>query len=242
MTKITTYILPHGAPAYGPPPYHMVEAKILMVNYPIDEAVAKSMISPPLEFVKGTMASIFIGDMLQIPHCGSFHEGGVIVRAKSRQFLAPYMPYLWTSTDEAMMVGREIYGMPKVLCDDDTLKWSGNQLIGRIRRRGQDVMSVEVNIENRIDPATLGLVDRRLAVRTLPDLCKPGYSRREVLHFDLGDYTIAEAWEGRASVNLFRTAFSNVHELQPPAGELRGYYLRASWTLDKVFVREVIEA
>lgn len=236
MTEPTAITVPHGSPAYGPPPYHMRLATTVMVQFEADPAAIQECMSPPLQYVEGTKVSVFIGDMEQIPHCGRFHEGGIIVRARHKDFEAPYMPYLWTSTDEAVLTGREMYGMPKVLCDEDTLHYVGNQVRGRVRRRGQDVMAVEVNIERQLDPAELGMVTQRLAVRTIPDLRKLGTAKREVLKFPLEDYKIHEVWEGRASMELFRTAFSNVHKLMPEAKSFRGFLIRSSWSLNSVEV------
>jgi len=240
MTENMPITVPHASPAYGPPPYYMRAANIVMVQFDVDPQAAQEAMSPPLQFVDGVKASVFIGDMEQLPHCGKFHEGGIIVRAKHKDIEAPYMPYLWTSTDEAVLTGREVYGMPKVLCDDDKLEWSGNQVRGRIKRRGQDVMAVELNIERLLDPEEIGMIKHRLSVRTIPDLKRPGMAIREVLNFPLENYQIHEAWEGRASMELFRTAFSNVHKLQPTAKNFRGYFIRSSWTLNSVEVIDVV--
>lgn len=240
MAKARPYTVPYGAPAYGPPPYHMQEGVILLVNYEVDAAAAAAAMSPPLTLNAGAGASVFIGDMLQLPHCGKFHEGGIVLTARHGAIEAPYTPYLWTSTDEAMMVGREVYGMPKVLCDDTPLRWSGNQVHGEIRRRGQPIMAMEVNIEDKIDPATVPLKKARLTVRVTPDPTGRTDGRREVLHLPLEGYRILEAWKGRAMVQMHATAFSRAHELRPASQDLTGFYLRVSWTLDRADILETI--
>ena len=45
------------------------------------------------------------------------------------------VPYIWTSTDTAMLAGRELYGMPKMMCDHDTLHKNANEIVGRLHRK-----------------------------------------------------------------------------------------------------------
>lgn len=228
------YTLPYASPLYGPPPYDMVEGKILIVTFDsANQAALKASVSPPAALAENSKTSLFIGDMLQIPHCGAFHECGVVVTARYKDVEAPYTPYLWTSTEEAMLVGREVYGMPKVLCDDDTpLRWSGNQIHGLVRRRGQELISMDFNIEERVDPATVPMKAARMTVRTLPDPTGKTTSRREVLHFVLKNFEIVEAWGGRAALRISPSIMSRVHELAPADPIVSGYYLRVKWRLD----------
>lgn len=228
------YTLPYASPLYGPPPYDMVEGKILMVTFDsANQDALKASVSPPAMLAENSRTSLFIGDMLQIPYCGAFHECGVVVTARYKDVEAPYTPYLWTSTEEAMLVGREVYGMPKVMCDDNTpLRWSGNQIHGLVRRRGQELISMDFNIEKRVDPATVPMTASRLTVRTLPDPTGKTTSRREVLHFVLQNFEIVEAWGGRAALRIYPSIMSRVHELAPADPIVTGYYLRVKWRLD----------
>jgi acetoacetate decarboxylase len=226
------FTLPYASPLYGPPPYDMVEGKVLMVTFDsANQQALSNAVSPPLKLASGSRTSLFIGDMLQIPHCGAFHECGVIVTARFGEVEAPYTPYLWTSTEEAMLTGREIYGMPKVLCDDIPLRWSGNQIHGKVSRRGQELISMDFNIEQRVDPASVPRRESRLTVRTIPDPTGKITSRREVLHFSLTNYEVVEAWSGRAALRIQPSIMSRVHELVPADPIVTGHYLRVKWRL-----------
>lgn len=243
-TSTAPYTLPYACPLYGPPPYDMVEGKILLVTFDsANQAALAASVSPPLTLAAGSKTSLFIGDMLQIPHCGAFHECGVVVTARHGEVEAPYTPYLWTSTEEAMLVGREVYGMPKVMCDDDTpLRWSGNQIHGLVRRRGQELIAMDFNIERQVDPANVPRKDSRLTVRTIPDPTGRTVSRREVLHFTLKSYEVVEAWAGRAALRISPSIMSRVHALAPADPIVEGYYLRVRWRLDTGTILAVEES
>jgi acetoacetate decarboxylase len=227
------YTLPYASPLYGAPPYDMIEGKILIVTFDsANQAALRASVSPPVALATNSRTSLFIGDMLQIPHCGAFHECGVVVTGSYKGIDAPYTPYLWTSTEEAMLVGREVYGMPKVMCDDTPLRWSGNQIHGLVRRRGQELISMDFNIERRAEPDSVPRNASRLTVRTIPDPTGKTTSRREVLHFTLENYEIVEAWEGRAALRIHPSVMSRVHELVPGDPIVDGYYLRVKWRLN----------
>lgn len=234
MTNLgVPYTLPYASPLYGQPPFDMVEGKILLVTFDSkNQDALRASVSPPVQLAKTSRTSLFIGDMLQLPHCGAFHECGVIVTGSYNGIEAPYTPYLWTSTEEAMLLGREVYGMPKVLCDDIPLRWSGNQIHGVVKRRGQELISMDFNIERRCDPATVPANASRLTVRTLPDPTGKTTSRREVLHFKLKNYEVVEAWEGRGALRIQPSIMSRVHELVPEDPIVSGHYLRVKWRLD----------
>jgi acetoacetate decarboxylase len=81
MIRPIPFTVPYASPIYGRPPYYMVEGRILIVSYEVDPDAAAASVSPPLNHVTGTQAALFIGDMLQLPHCGKFHECGVVLTA-----------------------------------------------------------------------------------------------------------------------------------------------------------------
>ncbi len=232
MNQKMHYTVPYASPAYGPPPYYMQEGRVILVTFDIDEATATEFVAPPLKWDAGTLVSAFIGDMLQIPYCGRFHEGGIVFSVTHCDVTAPYTPYLWTSTDEAMIVGREVYGMPKMLCDDDSqVEWSGNQVRGVVNRRGEEIMAINLNIEEKVDPAEVPRNDSRLSVRVIPDPSGGNKNRRQVLHFALDDFAVHDAWKGPATLRLPPHPQFRTHELMPDHAILTGYYLQVSWTL-----------
>ena len=234
-TKAGEFTTPHGSPVYGPPPYHMVAVEILLVDVEVDSAAAAASIPPPLEMVQEsptTRAQFFVGDMLQLPHIGRFHEGGILIPAAYGEAQAAVTPYLWTSTDESMLVGREVYGMPKLLCDDTPLSHEGNEVEGRIRRRGIDLLRINFRFARRVEPSSLTPHTARLSVRHFPDPISPNDRSRQVIHVPLTNYVISEAWSGPATVTMEESVSSSAHSLRP-LRIVNAYYLKGSWTLDR---------
>ena len=61
---------------------------------------------------------VFFTNNSQPPNSLSFREVGLIQEVRYGTETVQTMPYLWVSDDMAMLGGRELFGMPKLLMDD----------------------------------------------------------------------------------------------------------------------------
>ncbi len=229
--------VPYASPIFGRGPYHMLEARLLMVSWAVPRDVAAQFLPPPLTLPDGPIiAGAFIGDMHQLPSCGKFHEGGVMLPAAYGDSVGTYAAYLWTSADEAIFVGREVYGMPKVLCEDTPHVWNGNQINATVRRSGQEVMGLDLAVEAPVDPGEVMRDGPRLSVRFIPDPTGETGGRRQVLLFSTPDFAAKDAWRGTATLRLPPHAQSRACALLPEATHLTGYAVTASWVLDRATI------
>ena len=234
------YSAPYGSPAYGRPPYLMTDARMVRVTYEIDPVAAQAALPPELELI-GNTAMAFVGQMVQLPHVGKFHEGGISLRVRHGDTEGLIAAYLFTSTDASLLVGREIYGMTKLLCDDTPLRWAGNEIVGDLNRMGDKLFSIRLNVENVVPPETLPasptvkfMSTPRLGVRILPDPSLETTAVHEVIRAELTDTVLTEMYEGTATIEFGTSAFSRVSSLKPvEPGPLKGAYVRGTWGLGK---------
>jgi len=218
--------MPLSAPAYAGPPYLMSsESRAINVFYRTDPTALRREIPYPLEPDDDPMVRVMVGDMVQPPHSiAIYHEGVISVRVRFGDRRGWYTPYIWTHSDEAMLVGRELYGWPKLICDDGRLTFVGNQIFGEIRRRGELLVRVSFQVtspppgrrdvpeEERLKNILLG--SDLLQVRYFPSPEKNGRPLRQVVLIKLEDVQIAEIWGGNATVELFPSgAYPNLHRL-----------------------------
>jgi acetoacetate decarboxylase len=231
---------PYGSPIYGKPPYHMVDARMVRITYKIDPEAAQAALPPELELV-GDTAMAFVGEMTQLPYVGRFHEGGITLRVRHGETEGLIAIYLFTSTDASLLVGRELYGMTKLLCDDTPLRWVGNEIIGTVDRMGERLFSIKLNVETVVPPSALPtsptvafMAMPRLGVRILPDPSLKTTATHEVILAELHNTALSEMYEGTATISFGSPAFSQLASLQPREdAPLRGAYVRGSWVLDK---------
>lgn len=243
MIQDRDYSAPYGSAIYGKPPYYMTEAQMIRVIYRVDPDAAQAALPPELEFI-GDTAMAFIGQMTQFPHCGRFHEGGISLRVRHGDTEGLIAAHLFTSSDTSLLVGREVYGMTKLLCDDTPLEWAGNEIRGTLQRMGQALFSINFNVEARRPPAELGqtptakfMATPRLGVRIIPDPSLETTATHEVIRAELHDVALAELLEGTATIRFGFPAFSDLAALAPvDKGPFEGAFVRGSWTLDRATI------
>mgnify|MGYP001205257295 CR=1 FL=1 len=232
------YSVPYGSPIYGKPPYYMTDARMVRVTYEVDPEAAQAALPPELEFV-GNTAMAFVGEMTQLPWIGTFHEGGITLRVRHGDTEGLIAVYLFTSTDTSLLVGREVYGMTKLLCDDTPLRWAANEICGDLRRMGDELLSIRLNVESVTPPAELAasptvrfMATPRLGVRILPDPSGRTTAVHEVIRAELYDTVLTEMYEGAATIRFGAPAFSGLAALAPVNdAPLRGAYVRGTWAL-----------
>ena len=231
---------PLSSPPYNPPPYPVEDAKLVIVRYKADAGAIAKLVPQPLEPVGDGIVTAFIGDIWQINGAGEYHEGGVSVGVRYKGITGSYMPFLLTSTDDALLVGREVFGMPKLMCDAGRIWIEGNARRASLVRRGDEILNLGVNLERRVEGEKLLPVHRFFLKKIAsPDPEWP--SLRQVIYQKLTDHKAKCAYMGRGWVKtggntaLDLTAISSM-------GVLEAAYVEASWDVpaSKVLLEEKI--
>ncbi|MEJ0023381.1 MAG: acetoacetate decarboxylase family protein [Alphaproteobacteria bacterium] len=126
-------------------------ARNIVIEFEPDPEAAAAAVPDPLVWEPGTMALAVIGDNRQMPTSQIFQEGIVYLKVRFGEQVGNFIPYIWTSTDEAMLAAREMSGRPKTLCDHNQLEIMGSQARAVITRRGETLMRCSITLER---PAT----------------------------------------------------------------------------------------
>lgn len=214
------------------PPHRMELARNIMVEFEPDPEAAFAAVPDPLIWEEGTTAVAMIGDNRQMPTSQKFQEGMVLLQARFNDMVGTYIPYIWTSTDEAMLAAREVSGRPKTICDHNELQIMGSQVRSEITRRGETLMRISVALEKQGSPKDLPFSRDWLSVRKIlmPQKGKPAL--KQVIHNATGGtFSCGMLWEGRGFVEFPGQGFSAVHMLKPRK-ILRAWMVEMSWNLD----------
>jgi len=142
------------------------------------------------------------------------------------------MPYLWVSDDMAMIGGRELYGMPKLLMDDIPLAVHANQVFGRVARRGVAMLEGSMVLERAAAadefPFT-GLPSVYERYVPNPNPAKP--SLHQLIRLTVSDrQLIGRGWIGRGHVEVRHPLHSAIHRLELQSTG-RAWYGVFSWNL-----------
>ena len=214
------------------PPHPMEMARNIMVEFEPDPDAARAAVPDPLIWEPGTTAVALIGDNRQMPTSQKFQEGMVLLQTRFGDRVGTYTPYIWTSTDEAMIAARDMSGRPKTICDHHELEIMGGLVKSQITRRGETLMRMSVTLEHPATMAELPFSRDWLSVRKIlmPEQGRPAL-KQVILHSTGGGFKLHSMWRGRGFVEFPGQSFSAVHELKPRK-ILRAWMVEMSWNLD----------
>lgn len=222
--------MPLGSSPYGEPPYPAGRnAELLLVEFEADPRAMTGEVPEPLRLVKGSKALAWIFNAPQLT--GSiYHEGAILLCVRYRGITGHYVPYIWGDLDEAMLLNRELYGWPQLLCEHDVLHKEGNLIYGVIRRREERLLKASVFLERSADQKELPLLADWLQIRKIPTPMKRKPALRHLIHLVISDTSIHELWAGRPSLELGPSAEFRIERLSP-SNVTRGFYMRISHDL-----------
>lgn len=239
-SRTEAYSSPILSPPYLEPPYPVEAAKLVIVRYRADPKRIADLVPRPLEPAGDGVVTAFIGDIWQIAGPGEYHEGGIAVGVRFRGVAGSYMPFLLTSTDDALLVGREVFGMPKLLCDPGTVWIDGNARRASLVRRGDEILALGVNLERRGE-GRKQLPVHRFFVKKLPSPDPKWPSLRQVIHQRLTEHKVARAYTGRGWVRIGENAAIDL-TVVAPVSIIEACYIEARWDVPhaKVLLEEKV--
>lgn len=214
------------------PPHPMEMARMLMVEFEPDPESAAAHVPDPLIWEPGTTCVALIGDNRQMPTSQKFQEGMILLQARFGDMVGTYSPYIWTSTDEALIAARDVSGRPKTLCDHNELYVMGSLVRSEIVRRGETLMRLSGTMEHPADISELPFSKDWLSVRkiAMPEKGRPAL--KQVIHHGTGNgFKLHSFWKGRGFVEFPGQSFAAVHELKPRK-ILGAYLIEMGWNLD----------
>jgi acetoacetate decarboxylase len=150
------------------------------------------------------------------------------------------MPYIWVSDDIAMIGGRELFGMPKLLMDDNAPAVHASHVFGRLARKAVTMMEGSMTLERMAGPDELPFADLPSVYERCipnPDPAKP--ARRELIRLRVGNRrSIGPVWFGAGHLEVHHPLGSGLRRLAlSPTG--RAWYGVFVWDLPNgVIVQE----
>jgi acetoacetate decarboxylase len=233
---------PLTCPPYNPPPYPVEDAKLVIVRFKADPTMVARLVPEPLEPVGDGTVTAFIGDIWQINGPGAYHEGGISIGVRYKGVTGSYMPFLLTSTDDALLVGREVFGMPKLMCDEGRISIDGNARRANLVRRGDEIINLSVNLERPVQGEKL-LPVHRFFIKKIASPDPEWPSLRQVIYQQLASHKARCGYIGRGWVKLSGNTAIDLTSLAP-TGIVDAAYVEASWDVppSKVLLEEKVYA
>lgn len=133
--------MPWSAPSFPRPPHSFEDVRTAVFLFTPEPENFRRILPPGIEPAEGPGAVIF----LQYPQnriIRAFNECTVAVPVRVGDVLGNYVPYIYVTTDEALVPGRELAGFPKKIAD---VVWerAGDDFRASLTRFGDRIVTLE---------------------------------------------------------------------------------------------------
>lgn len=233
-------LMPLHSPPFGGLPFPMLDFKTVMVEFTADVDEIARITPAPFE-PEGNTLYAFIADNRQLSHSMAYHEAGILQKVTYKGRNAVTLPYIWTSTDTAMLAGRELFGMPKLMCDEaGHLAAAANEVSGSLVKNGRTMFELGIVIQEQGGVEDLPFGAEWVFVRHIPSPDPRRPAIRQVVWVELEDFELKECWLGRGWLDLSYPSSSCIHRLEARVGS-RAWYGHFSWLLNHAKILEETE-
>lgn len=142
--------MPWSAPVFPPPPHRWEGVRVVVFPFQPRPGAVESILPPGMEASSGPgIVTLLTYPSAEFIH--AFNELVVLVPVRVGDVEGNYVPYIYVTTDEALIPGREIAGFPKKLAE---VIWErdGDQFRGSVTRWGKRILSLEGTIQGVLPP------------------------------------------------------------------------------------------
>jgi acetoacetate decarboxylase len=129
---------------------------MLWAQFRTDPDVVRAILPKPLGPADEPLARAFVARYPETNFGVSYSEGALFLRAVYKEEPGWYCLAMPVDNDMAMVGGREQFGYPKKIAEEITLERNGDHVIGRVVRRGVEVLHIEAEL---IDPVGVAALD-----------------------------------------------------------------------------------
>lgn len=236
-------IMPVWSSPLGQGPHPMERAEMMIIECQAD-ARELARITPSRCDPSGkSTVKVFFTNNRQPPNSIRFSEAGIMQEVLHGGERMMTIPYLWVSDDLAMLGGRELYGMPKLLMDDKPLQINANEVFGKVARNGVIMLEASMVLERQAEPGESpyeglpSIFERHIPN---PDPDKP--SLRQLIRVQVTERELVDhLWFGRGHVETRHPLGSRLDLLDLKATG-RGWYGVFRWNLPPGEIVEQYEA
>jgi acetoacetate decarboxylase len=136
---------PFLQPLYGPPPYHYVNDVVLIVVYEADEHALRAVLPRELEPLPGNAVAMCFFLCPEVTGIGPHNFTMPCIPVRYGDYVAQFVPYLYTSTDASLACYREGQGWPAVLGQTEIVAANG-RVQARVTRGGREEIRATADV------------------------------------------------------------------------------------------------
>jgi acetoacetate decarboxylase len=222
-------IMPVYSPLYPPPPYHYRRYERLSAFCVGHPDALRDFIPPPLEYVSERFTA-FIMVVTDIDGLRPYEEGGIQIPVVYKGQRGIITAYEYTTTDDALCAGREVWGYPKKLIQRGSIDRSEGHIHGVVERLGRRIIEIDLHTGGDFIPPAWDVVsERRFQVKSVP-AADGGIDIHKVISVNLEDSHVSERIEGPGTASFEPSEEDPLYRMGP-VEVLGANYLVGSFVL-----------
>lgn len=150
-------------------------ARMVFAEVPVDDAVVSDWLPFGLTLASPARATVFVGDYPQTTFAPHYQEAAMLLHVKIFGVIpAVYCPWMVLNNDRALILGREMLGLPKKLADVSFSEKAG-KVTARVVRNGVELLRIEGKAGRAVDAPKPGFGQRFVGLRGLMNVLMPGH-------------------------------------------------------------------
>jgi acetoacetate decarboxylase len=217
---------------YPSPPYLYEEYRKLSAFCEGNEKEIKRIIPSPFEYISNIF-EVSIINITKISGLRPYMEAAMAVPVKYKDIIGGHVVYEWTSTDDALCAGREIWGYPKKLLDRAELIETQSKIYGNVWRKGVKILSINCKIRKKTTNFKPPILQPRLQLKIIPRANGIGDDIKKIIRIPVKGWLPYEATSlktGETTVSFEESEADPLYKLMP-LRVLNGVYAIGSFTL-----------
>ena len=122
------------------------KAEMLTATFETDPDIVKSILPGPLVPAGDNTALAYVAKFQETNFGCVYNEGALFLNCMYKGERGGYCLSMPVDDDMALIGGRETYGYPKKIADSITLEHDGDYVIGRVARKGTEIIRIECQL------------------------------------------------------------------------------------------------
>ena len=138
--------------------YEFRGVEMLSALFRTDPDVVRAALPKPLVPADEPLAQAFVARYPETNFGVTYCEGALFLRAVYKDEPGWYCLAMPVDNDMAMVGGREQFGYPKKIAEEIALERTGNHVMGRVVRRGVEVLHIEAELTDVVSATALDAI------------------------------------------------------------------------------------
>jgi acetoacetate decarboxylase len=134
-----------------------VGSEMLLAAFQTEPHAIARILPRPLRPTSQPIAFAFVAHHPQTNFGSAYHEGALFLQARLGRETGLYCLAMPVTEDMAMVYGRERFGFPKKIAEIISLEDTGSQVVGRVVRKGAEILRIELEPNAMAEPGDPGI-------------------------------------------------------------------------------------